>query len=622
MTQNFNPQEWLDKSSSKESISPLSLQSVNPSKDIHTEVDKIVTRIEAAFVDITTSYADWVNIGFAFAHEFGEGGRKFFHRASRFYAGYTQTDTDKQYDQCLKSTKGGITINTFFHMAKQAGIDVRMRERGGEGVMESGSDQWTDGAPSSPHPLVPSSPPPFTPDDEPEPDDEGFPEEELPPFPDALYDHLPSFFKRVVERAVSREERDILLLGSIGTVSACLNKVFGIYDGKKVFSNLFLFVTAMASAGKGRLVLCKNLVRYVHWNLRDQASAIKQRFEIETREYNLIKGKDLSIEKPAKPPELLLFIPANSSSTGVFQLLSDNDGRGLIFETEGDTLAQAFKTDYGNYSDGFRKAFHHETINYYRRTDREYVEINCPCLSAVLSGTPKQVATLIPGAENGLLSRFMFYHMNIKPIWKDVFASGNDYTLEGHFNELGKEFFVLYKAMNENPEMQFFLTQEQKDQFHQFFTQVQDKYIVLNGMDYMATIRRLGLIAFRMAMVLTTLRLLETGDPAEKIVCSDQDFHSVLSLVQVLVKHASHVYAQLPEEVKITKRRNKKEMFLDRLPERFTNQEFISISKSLLIADRTANRYIATFCDKGLICRESVGSYLNLSFVKKGNEPV
>ena len=33
----------------------------------------------------------------------------------------------------------------------------------------------------------------------------------------------------------------------------------------------------------------------------------------------------------------------------------------MIFETEGDTLAQTFKSEHGNYSDDFRKAFHTET---------------------------------------------------------------------------------------------------------------------------------------------------------------------------------------------------------------------------------------------------------------------
>lgn len=72
----------------------------------------------------------------------------------------------------------------------------------------------------------------------------------------------------------------------------------------------------------------------------------------------------------------MLFIPANSSATAVYQVLNDNGGQRLMFETEGDTLANT--SDYCNYSDGFRKAFHHETISYKRRKDREYVNIRNP----------------------------------------------------------------------------------------------------------------------------------------------------------------------------------------------------------------------------------------------------
>ncbi|MDR1653326.1 MAG: DUF3987 domain-containing protein [Prevotellaceae bacterium] len=38
----------------------------------------------------------------------------------------------------------------------------------------------------------------------------------------------------------------------------------------------------------------------------------------------------------------VLFVPANNSATGLFQILNDNKGVGLLFETEGDTLAQTF----------------------------------------------------------------------------------------------------------------------------------------------------------------------------------------------------------------------------------------------------------------------------------------
>ncbi len=40
-----------------------------------------------------------------------------------------------------------------------------------------------------------------------------------------------------------------------------------------------------------------------------------------------------------------------------------------------DTKCKAFKSEHGNYSDGFRKAFHHEIISYNRRKDREFVEL-------------------------------------------------------------------------------------------------------------------------------------------------------------------------------------------------------------------------------------------------------
>ncbi|HAH23068.1 MAG TPA: hypothetical protein DCL77_04780, partial [Prolixibacteraceae bacterium] len=88
------------------------------------DIDLLVSRIEAAHTDITGSYTDWRNLGFALADEFGEGGRHYYHHISRFYSKYSYSDCNRQYDQCLKSQGHGITIKTLFHLAKQAGIDV------------------------------------------------------------------------------------------------------------------------------------------------------------------------------------------------------------------------------------------------------------------------------------------------------------------------------------------------------------------------------------------------------------------------------------------------------------------------------------------------------------------
>ena len=42
-----------------------------------------------------------------------------------------------------------------------------------------------------------------------------------------------------MEIAESDEERDLLLLGTITVLSACLGKVYGLYDRRRVYPNLF-----------------------------------------------------------------------------------------------------------------------------------------------------------------------------------------------------------------------------------------------------------------------------------------------------------------------------------------------------------------------------------------------
>ena len=430
----------------------------------------------------------------------------------------------------------------------------------------------------------------------------------LPTFPDSVYADLPGFLKKVVARSESNEERDIMLLGSLVPLGACLPNIFGTYDGMTVFPYLYLFVIAQASAGKGKLVHCKQLVMPVHLQLRKEAQALKDQYELDMQKYKKQKSLDFSMPKPIKPLEKMLIIPANNSATGVFQLLAENDGSGLLFETEGDTLACAFKSDYGNYSDGLRKAFHHEAITYYRRTDHELVEILSTRISVVMSGTNGQVATLIPNAENGLMSRYMFYHMNIQPGWKNVFAKSNR-GLEAYFDSLGQEFLPLYNALKEHPAIEFCLTGEQEDEFHDFFTQFNKKYLALQGEEYLATIRRLGIIAFRIAMIFSALRILETGDFSQQQVCLDCDFQAALAMVKVLVKHSGHVFSELQHDSGSTQPQNKKEQFLDQLPTKFYRADIIGLAKSLFIAERTAYKYITAFCEKGLIFRELQGTY-------------
>ena len=118
-------------------------------------------------------------------------------------------------------------------------------------------------------------------------------------------------------------------------------------------------------------------------------------------------------------------------------------------------------------------------------------------------------------------------------------------------------------------------------------------------------------------MILTTLRIMESGNFSQTQQCPDSDFQRVLSIIRVLVRYSSHVFSQLLAINNSAKLRDKKEQFLDQLPEKFTDPEFIELAKNLWIASRTDEGYISQFCEKGLIRRECQGLYTNLMLQKR-----
>ena len=85
------------------------------------KVEKCLNQLESGSIDITSSYMDWLGVARAFANEFGEGGRSYFHRASAMYPRYAGDGSDRQYDAVLRSP-GTATIATFYGLCSDYGI--------------------------------------------------------------------------------------------------------------------------------------------------------------------------------------------------------------------------------------------------------------------------------------------------------------------------------------------------------------------------------------------------------------------------------------------------------------------------------------------------------------------
>jgi len=591
----FNPKDWFGGEAEENDsgkVDKVTKVSKVINDGVEKDIEEVTKRIEAASVDITGGYAEWRDLGFALTDALGEAGRQYYHRISRFYREYSFNETEVQYNRCLNAKGHGVTIATFFHRAKEAGVPLRVSEVSRVSKVSEGDgeivdfDNSEDSEISSADEIV----------------------ELMPTFSQDVEGLLPQMLRNVMAVATSAEDADMLVLGAITALSACLPNVYGNYARREVFPNLFLFITAQASSGKGRLTLCRHLVMPVHNYLKKQYHSSMEEYKNLLNEYVLDRKNN---QQPTEPPLKTLLIPANSSATSVYQVLNDNGGVGLMFETEGDTLANTFKSDYGNFSDGFRKAFHHEMISYTRRKDREFVELSKPKLSALLSGTPKQVLALIPDAENGLFSRFIFYWMNTRLEWNDVFAE-SDKPLDGYFQQLGFGFYELYKILEKSNPKRFTYTELQQKQFNDFFEVVQVEYSKLFGLDIVASVRRLGLITFRIGMILSSLRMVDNGCFPDTIECDDDDFKVSIIMAKVLLEHTAKVFGSLPLtdcEALSNGLTNIKQTFLDNLPQSFSRRDYLAVAERLKVTSKTAERYISKFCSTGRLKHSAHDSY-------------
>ncbi len=416
---------------------------------------------------------------------------------------------------------------------------------------------------------------------------------------------LPPIMNRILNNSKSLADADMMLLSSMVSMSACLPNVQGLYANRIVYPNLFLFISAPASAGKGRLMMAKKIVEPIHRELRQAYTDELAEFQQEMEE----KGKTVNVDLHV--PQTMLFMPANSSATALYQTLHDCGGSGLIFETEADTLATSLKSDYGNFSDGLRKAFHHEPISYNRRKEREYVEIQNPRLSVVLAGTPRQIRNLIPDAENGLFSRFIMYRAELKMEWENVFAR-RAMSDDAYYNALGEEFYTLYTRLkNLNYAVEFVLTDDQQRQFNELFEKWQLEVTDECGIGITPSVRRMGLIAYRIAMILSALRLDPHGHIPPTITCKDIDFGFALDTVDILLGHVAEIYAELPsiEEDEVEELLPIELSFLNALPDKFDGKIYVEKASELFIPKRTAQRYIQNFIKQKKITKVKHSQY-------------
>ena len=627
----FDPMAWANLNNDNKSNAyavATSQVSVHNDDTDREQISSIVNLLVNRGIDITSGYGNWLNLGFALADGLGEDGRAYYHDLSRMNGDYNAVECDKQYNACLRSHGNGVTIKSFFQMAKDAGIDISEVAR--EALQKEHEALLLTNAQQSICAKNANVPSGTNCEKEEKSIENGDLREDVPSgtlaqlaqntFSDKLLrEDIPSYLWPVMDSQSDAVGCDKMLLGSLNLISGILPRsLYSIYDRRKVYAALYNIIYGRFATSKGDLEAVKQIVMPVKHEMRRKYEAQKSEYEEEMAQWEA-KGKKERGPQPKEPTLCSPFISANSSASAVYRALDANGGWGEMFETESDTLANMLsKSEYGDYSDLLRKAHHHEAIAMVRVCDHINIEIDDPRLSVFLTCTGSQLPLLLPASNmaNGLASRFLFYALpDSKVEFRNVFE-GCDNPIEDVYRDLGQKLLPLYHAlqMREQHPLQFIMSKAQQKEFVETFDAVLREQFSMLGDGIQGFIFRLALECYRYAMVLTALRRLSEwnaedsifDDDEQVLVCDDRDFHTAMTIINCLVNHTGRVYAVLGSKdddpfCKVAEQPSAElKRYYEALPEgrEFKTAEAMEVAKSLTIPERTAKRLLGDMVTK------------------------
>ena len=458
-----------------------------------------------------------------------------------------------------------------------------------------------------------------------EPPDAGSEEEDLleknnelraqsPYIPDSAYSGLPQFLKDCVQYASDPRERDIILLGSLNCCSALFPGVSFFYKNVLYSSHFYHALVANAAAGKGVVAFILSLLdatqEYYDRQRRDQKKAFEKAqmaWEAEVHQALREHRSPDSDKKPEEPKAKYLKTSSTTSKSRLLEQLATNGELGChMSSTEINTLISSLAQDYGKYEDILCKAAHHEEISQSYKIDGDPIVVPRPHLALIMSGTPEQFTGFFRSHENGLYSRFLIYTRQLNPHWETCAPGEGRVDLREHFHTLGKKLFEMHKLLLESPTLVTFTPGQWERHTQQFGVWL--KSALVEGKEFPTSIVfRHGLLAMRLASILTIFRKWDDYRYAKEYCCTDADFDTAMQIIATVIEHSLLLGTSLPDTGHPPVAMRKFHQFEDvlkKLPRIFSYIDFINSAKELGISVSTAKRYLRKAVEQELVVKQ------------------
>lgn len=425
---------------------------------------------------------------------------------------------------------------------------------------------------------------------------------EVPCLPDELFDRLPDFLKRGLTHVRNKRERDILLLSMITNISGCLPGVRMNYGGMVYSADLYLVALAGSGRGKGVMQLAAILPAaiqeyYDELNRKDEREYRRKLLKWNLEERLAAQEKrvpDLD-QCPEMPVERILKVAPNISKSQLILALEAGGAVGLVMNaSELDMISSAMHQEYGKHDDVMRAASQHEEVSSYFKTDHRLVVVSDPHLALCASGTPAQLHKFISSLENGMYSRVAFYVGQAHWEYKSANPGKARLDMRAYFKGMGEELLRMFIFLSGSPTEVVFTEEQWKEHTERFRTYLRE--VVAEDDDSPgAIVLRHGLMMSRIAMVLTALRKCEPQWNTSEWECSDEDFHTAMQIVDVLLEHSLLLSTSMDDtagRIRPVKAFFKLRPVLKKMPREFTYSELMAAANEAGLPTASVKRYL------------------------------
>lgn len=645
MTENsIKVEEWAAKGglpqksyeSDNVAVTTTTAASLNPEQTLQ-DVELLIKQLEERQMDITQDYNDWIKLGFAFANFSGEAGREWFHRVSQFYPTYTRVETDKKYTSLLQNERGRVTISSFFHLCKEAGvtlispispnpqplsIEAFIEENTSITLNINDLDNVYNNIDSTERVRGNG-----------EIEDLGSEKNIIDPdFFSPLLNgvKLPLIFRDVYEYYDTPRDRDIAFMTLVAMLGAPLENIYYVHGDKAFYPSFFLMVVAASGDGKGVLEQAKSIIQPLSHQLQEEYNQQYLEYKSQWALWDS-HGKKNGEPMPEPPSQPSALIQAGITTAGLYATLEANGGWVVMNESEAYKMVEEQKNSWSQIHSIIRQALSNENISTKRATAGLSHSIENPRIGIAIGAQPNVPRLLYPSASLGDVQRITFIDISKNTrVLMNKFIRSDKPLVANLYTQLGLLYLDIYNQMaRRKTPVEYLCTPEQQDRLFKFQSYIFDTFGDCFGYAMDGKIYRLPQEMHNIILLLTLLYRYEEREELAKplfedfeqtLLADDRAVDICLNIMPVLMKHTASIWQKngwsnsedIPK-LSYELSQDQKRLYYS-LPKDFSKSKWDEKSKELNIPLKTSEKWLTQFCIKQqILTKTGHGKYQKIS---------